>query len=482
MIERAGNHWRLLIGDNRETLRTLPAGSVHAVVTSPPYWGLRSYETGDAKHLELGSEPTIEEYLAAQMEVFAEVKRVLRDDGACWVNLGDSYAGGGSGKSNAGSTLQGSTARQEENKKSSRPIRELAAGNQCLVPHRFALAMQSAGWVLRSTVIWHKASPMPESLGGTKWVRCRMKVASRETLAERYEHAETSNGRPHDVKPEWLAKWLPCPGCDRCRDSGGWVLRRGAWRPTTAHEYVFMFTKSMDYFSDGEACKERTERTERTPGRKNGVVGVEKSNSSFHAATAGTVDRRNPRTVWTLSHEPVKDKHFACFPTELVYRCLLPLISPGGCCAACGAQFAPLVESVRTPTRPGTNTKTNKGDAVGVMPERLDSGTIGNRDPERHTTSTRVVDYWPTCECKLADWPGSTVHPVARPVVLDPYSGLATTGRVAIEMGAEFIGCELSPEYAAIAEKKLAKRWRRKAERKAVKPVDSDPRQVELFE
>lgn len=180
---------RILLGDVREQLKTLADESVHCVVTSPPYWALRDYGVVG----QLGLEPTPQEHVAAMVEVFREVRRVLRKDGVCWVNYGDSYAGSVNGRSAADTKAAGNDDRTFRDK----PINNAAGGlkpkDLCMVPFRFALAMQDDGWWLRSILPWVKRNGMPESITD---------------------------------------------------------------RPATSVEYVFMFTKSARYWYDADAVRQ----------------------------------------------------------------------------------------------------------------------------------------------------------------------------------------------------------------------------------
>lgn len=188
----------VLVGDCRERLRELPAESVQCVVTSPPYWQLRDYGAEG----QLGLEPTPQAFVAALVDVFREVRRVLRRDGTCWVNMGDTYTGARCG-SLGGSSLTSQTAQIASRKArhalalrdGSNRKRAGAVPDKSLVgtPWRFALAMQDDGWVLRSDIIWHKPNPMPESV----------------------------------------------------RD-----------RPTRAHEYVFLFSRGQRYYYDAAVIAE----------------------------------------------------------------------------------------------------------------------------------------------------------------------------------------------------------------------------------
>lgn len=146
----------ILVGDVRERLAEMPAESVHAVVTSPPYWGLRDYGTDG----QLGLEETLAEYLANQVAVFAEVRRVLRKDGTLWLNMGDSYEG--SQSSGGDSDKQDSNAGSRHDK--GRGVSGLKAKDLIGQPWRLAFALQDDGWWLRSDIIWAKPNPMPESV------------------------------------------------------------------------------------------------------------------------------------------------------------------------------------------------------------------------------------------------------------------------------------------------------------------------------
>ena len=191
---------KIYVGDCRETLKNLADESVNTCITSPPYWGLRDYGEGE----QLGLEETPEEFVENLVNVFREVKRVLRDDGTVWLNLGDSYANQRSGEGadtlkNLNVNTHGyknPTKKQEEtNKNFNKTLNygNLKPKNLVGIPWRVAFALQADGWYLRQDIIWHKPNPMPES-----------------------------------VK-------------DRC---------------TKAHEYIFLLSKSPKYYFDNEAIKE----------------------------------------------------------------------------------------------------------------------------------------------------------------------------------------------------------------------------------
>jgi DNA modification methylase len=265
------NTWEIQQGDCLDLLTEMPAGSVQTCVTSPPYWGLRDYGEAD----QLGLEPTPEEYTANLVEVFREVRRVLRDDGTLWLNLGDSYAAQRGGTHQPAETLAGGKGGFMENGDTVNrdrhagynPSRNASAiglkhKDLCGIPWRVAFALQADGWYLRSDIIWAKPNPMPESVTD---------------------------------------------------------------RPTKAHEYLFLLTKSARYFYDADAIKEEASPVNgeiRFGGNKYGD-----SDDPKHATKSGNVYKdsgyRNKRTVWTVATQPFKGAHFAVFPPKLIEPCVL---------------------------------------------------------------------------------------------------------------------------------------------------------------
>lgn len=264
--------------DVRESLKALPDQSVQCVVTSPPYFKLRSY-LGDGDPLkgsEIGSEPTLEEYVNSMVDVFREVRWVLRDDGVLWCNLGDSYAGGGGFSPNSPSNLAGSKQTTQRGAISGglKPQGEIKPKDLSGIPWMVAFALRSDGWYLRSDVIWSKGSCMPEAVTD---------------------------------------------------------------RPTRSHEYVFLLTKSSRYFYDADAVREPfAERTatenplrERASGSAfvDGTPGRRKQYGGTHAAP--NPEGRNRRTVWNINPRPYKGAHFATMPPALAEVCVKAGSRPG---------------------------------------------------------------------------------------------------------------------------------------------------------
>lgn len=399
------NGIEILQGDCRETLKTLPDCSVHCVVTSPPYFGLRDYGCDG----QIGLEATPDEFVSEMVSVFREVRRVLRDDGVCWLNLGDSYAGNRPG-SPSGSTLEGSQSSQDACRKATTSrrrdrtkiprsdLRHDGLKNKDLIgiPWMVAFALRSDGWYLRQDIIWHKPNPMPESV------------------------------------------------TDRC---------------TKAHEYIFLLTKSPRYYFDAIAIQEPVSGTANSRG--NGINPKAKKNSSgakqnesFSGAINGMVSDRNKRSVWSVTTKSYSGAHFATFPPNLIEPCVLSGTSAHGCCQQCGAPWKRVLEKERVATRPGNKTKVGRvSDDPGSPYEGHSGMIVGNRDPQRHCTSTKTVGWSPTCECFFHE-DDDAPEPIPC-TVLDPFNGSGTTGEVARKCGCHYIGCELNPEYIALTKKRL---------------------------
>jgi DNA modification methylase len=264
--------------------RTLPDGSVRCVVTSPPYWGLRDYGNDG----QIGLEQTPDEYVAQIVEVFREVRRVLADDGTLWLNLGDSYCTvphgpkgknapqsvGGKGSHGRGQERSGPAAETGGGHANRKALPGLKHKDLVGIPWRVAFALQADGWYLRQDIIWHKPNPMPESV------------------------------------------------TDRC---------------TKAHEYVFLLTKSPRYYYDKDAVSEpmaHPHLAEEAKRRKaNGNLGIARYEAESGRNDAGGYtggvgfasqhDRRNRRSVWTITTKPFKGAHFAVMPEALVEPCVL---------------------------------------------------------------------------------------------------------------------------------------------------------------
>ena len=409
--------WSIRQGDVLDRLREMPSESVHCVVTSPPYWGLRSYGVDGA----YGLEPTLDEYIAKMVEVFREVRRVLREDGTLWLNLGDAYAASPKGSLN-GQDKSGLTSTKTQ-EHSPAGISKLGGGlkpkDLVGLPWRVAFALQGDGWWLRSDIIWHKLNPMPESV----------------------------------------------------RD-----------RPTRAHEYVFLLTKSSRYYYDADAIREPLAESsiarisqesfwEQKGGEKDYRNGVNpdrsarqalenlahksdkrRGHSRRHAGFNGRWDAMtkeeqqamgaNKRTVWSIATQPYSGAHFATYPEKLVEPCILAGTSEHGVCAETGA---PWERVVKRRFMPQEDVSAQKGIKGSGSQKPMDASNGWDGFP-RGTTKSKTLAWHPTC--------GHDSEPVPA-IVLDPFCGSGTTGVVALRHGRSFIGMELNPEYVELARKRI---------------------------
>ena len=268
------NKVNILIGDCRNLLREMAEKSVHTCVTSPPYFGLRDYGMDD----QIGLEQTPEAFVAEMVAVFREVKRVLRDDGTLWLNLGDSYASYRDGKATPDTTRGDSEGTLVPKGSAKNRMASTFAGSSIKhkdligIPWRVALALQADGWYLRQDIIWHKPNPMPESV------------------------------------------------TDRC---------------TKAHEYIFLLSKSPQYYFDNEAIKEPVANSSVSRLSQNNLSNQLGSNrvpfkTNGTMKAVGNTENRNKRSVWTVTTKPFKGAHFATFPPDLIEPCILAGCPEGG--------------------------------------------------------------------------------------------------------------------------------------------------------
>ena len=283
---------RILVGNALERLRELPDESVHCVVTSPPYWGLRSYEK-DAGFWMIGLEPTFDEHLRRLVAVFREVRRVLRSDGTLWLNYGDAYNTGTTAGRQPTKTadVRGWQREAAVGPRVNDP--RLKAKNLMMMPARVALALQADGWWLRSEVVWHKPNPMPES----------------------------------------------------CTD-----------RPTSSHEKLYLLAKRATYFYDAEAVRVPHAEPWRGKGESDSGATDDRGRHDAwkYSKREYNPSGANLRNVWSIPTESFPGAHFATMPQKLVEPCIRAGTSKRGVCAQCGAPW--VRETNTTHANPGNRT------------------------------------------------------------------------------------------------------------------------------
>ena len=401
-------NYQLLQGDNRQVLKTLPDQSVHCIVTSPPYFGLRDYGVDR----QIGLEETPAAYVAELVTVFRECWRVLRDDGTLWLNLGDSYNSGSSGGL-GGSTITGGQRNQAASNRSGRGYID-GLKPKCLIgiPWRVAFALVDDGWILRSDIIWAKPNPMPESVTD---------------------------------------------------------------RPTKAHEYIFLLTKSQRYYYDSEAVKEPavkgaagsefhtgksgihqlgrsstkprskadsfkregSKREQTIPGQGYGTHRPDREESDYDLET------RNRRSVWTVPTSPYPGAHFATFPPALIEPCILAGTSEHGCCNQCGAPWERVTKKGFTAHDGETQSAYDKGSTANRLALLRQAARARG---EEYSSAKETIGWQPTCTCNADIVPAT---------VLDPFNGSGTTGAVACAHNRNYIGIDLSAAYIELAHDRI---------------------------
>ena len=462
---------KILQGNSLEVLKQIPDNSIDCCVTSPPYYGLRDYGTakwegGDenCNHLQvndirenvkqvtnkgtnqigykticnmcgairidyqIGLEETPEEYVLKMVEIFREVKRVLKDDGILWLNLGDTYSAHKDCKSVSDSLRVGGKSetaniieKGKSNSRNSKMLKSIGLKNKDLIgiPWMVAFTLRTDGWYLRQDIIWHKPNPMPESV------------------------------------------------TDRC---------------TKSHEYIFLMSKSQKYYYDNEAIKEpisnssiarlmqdveNQKGSDRVPGktkgnmkacRPNGVTRnrllnynskenffrpKEKIEGFKKESDIPLPDgKRNKRSVWTVNTHSYSEAHFATFPEELISPCI-----KAGCpkfiCKKCGKAREPIRVAEKIPEFCKTYLDGEKNDKkqCGSL-----IGWVTNSKYEEWRKNNPVIYELSDCGCN-AGWESG--------IVIDPFMGAGTTGLVSLKEDCNYVGIELNPEYIKIAEERI---------------------------
>lgn len=447
----------LRLGNVLDMLRQLPSNSVQICCSSPPYFAVRAYSgveptiwggdpscqhvwgdpvkapggftdnygevqgvfnragQGYARHAErgqfclkcksawlgcLGLEPDVDLYIAHLVEVYAEVHRVLRPDGVCWVNLGDSYAQGGSRATVK--ELASDEARVQEkdyptgafaghrgwDRAAGSAGGDLKVKDLCLVPERFAIACQKAGWWVRSRCLWWKGNSLPQSA------------------------------------PD---------------------------RPSPDHEHIWMLTKKPRYWYCREAVRKKAKGASKgsvSQQQHSGCPSEGTGSTRWFEATKRPVYEAYLRTVWPINTHPSPTPHSATFAPSLPRTCIL-LSTPPSSCGACGKPYDPVIEVDEVPDEEavrrcgGDVNGEYQGEATKAYEDSLAQDPSATKARILRTlVRKRIVGWEVACKCEAEPVP---------PLVLDIFAGVGTTGHVANELGRRFIGFDLSEEYLEVA-------------------------------
>lgn len=380
------------LGDALSILRDLPSDAVQCIITSPPYWGLRDYGV----QTQLGLEPDPEEYVDKLTCIMREARRVLRPDGVCWFNIGDSYYNYRPGATDDNRPHAFGGERDiVVGLPSSAPNRKyriagLKEKDLCLIPARLSLAFQADGWYVRSRVIWNKPNARPESVGD---------------------------------------------------------------RPTKAHEDIYLLTKSADYYYDNVAIMEpvvstdrdirrMTESPDKLTSKYDGLddsryAAGGHSNLGRKQVVGDPTAGRNKRDVWTIATVPFSEAHFASFPTDLIEPMVLASTSEC-CCSICGAPVARVTEK-----------------SGGKRQCRYNHHKVARTQHGGKHTSTLSSIHMAT---KTVGWSSTCEHDdrTGRCIVLDPFMGAGTVALVAKKWNRQYVGIEINPEYIEIANRRIS--------------------------
>lgn len=471
----------IVCGDAREVLAQMPGESVHLCITSPPYWGLRSYEgtecifggdeecehqwggdfapptkvgkqgmTEDIKwpaivkmqgkpsgsqfcslcgawRGQFGLEPTPEMYVEHTLEFLRAIWRVLRKDGTCWVNIGDSYAGSG-----VHAEYHANPGLSKAGKRHGAIATPVSSGlkpkDLVMIPFRVALAAQSDG----------AADPKAMEIIG------RMQTAL-------LEDCETWEEVPPHIRREF--ERLEQEYC-QAHEGAWWVRQVIIWekpnpmpesvndRCTTSHEYVLLMAKSKRYYYDAEAIREPATTSE-WPGIGPQHGDIRDRGEKYEPMAVRT--GRNKRSVWTIPTSPYSGPHYSTFPPALVE----PMILAGSSlkvCAECGAPWERIVE------REKQNVEYYPVGMASKQREVLDNEGKGRPFPyvssgEKFSWATKTLGWRPTCSCNADTKPA---------LVLDPFCGTATVAQKCIEYGRDYVMIDIDPKSIELAKERIA--------------------------
>ena len=390
------NDCRLYQGDNIKVLKRLEAGSVHTIITSPPYWNLRDYQTGGD---QLGIEDDYRDYIAKLVALGRELKTVLHDSGTFWLNLGDTYSGHNDSSQKWRSGNE-SKNHGNSNKNGAPKVQGMSGKNLMGIPWRVAFALQDDGWILRSAFPWVKRGCMPDS----------------------------ATDRPSSAVEYWfmLAK------------QPKYFYDQVAVRPKAVSLPHAMGNKKAPSVGFGGA---------NNIGDVNRIVGDGTRNLRNADLWFQSVDTPHGLTgvgdeiVGTdSSFEPLRIEHFAAFATKMIKPFVLAGSSAKGCCPGCRSPWNRIVEKQRESTRPALDSKV----------EGKTASEFGNRDPARHVTKMKTAGWEPSCKCDAGEPEPCTI--------LDPFAGTCTVGVVAQRHGRKFIGIDLSDVYLEMGKQRLLSR------------------------
>jgi len=426
---------QILQGNSLDLLPTLPENSVDTIFTSPPYWGLREYETKEVDWAngwtgELGREPTPAMYTENLCKIMDATRHALKPEGSLWVNLDDSMA----------------------KKKLDKVSRKSLVG----IPARFQIAMIERGWVCRNMIIWHKPDVKPES-ATDRYTRDyeHLFLFSQDNKTLFWVNSVTGQfvtKQPLGIQgiedSDW--RWVTCrgcwgKGCNKCKDLG--KKKRTYWEGKDYYfEQQFEAYAPNSDVSYRKIIRAMKQYDTKEPYKDNmpyaGVslkdyegTGAETpkdvKNRILQSMANDARPGRNKRTVWSIHCENYKGAHFAVFPIKLA-EAVIKAACPRYVCSGCGKPRLKLYNTKSVATRPGKESK---------YPSEIRSETLRKR-------TVRIVEgaTYSDCGCKMKWEPG---------VIMDLFFGSGTVGVAALNLGRQYLGLELNPKFVKLAEERI---------------------------
>jgi len=424
---------KVICGDSLKTLEQLPAAFIDCVVTSPPYWALRDYGVDG----QLGLEETQDNYIVRLCNIFDGVRRVLKETGTCWVNIGDTYGG---------------------------------SKSALMIPFRFSIEMVNRGWILRNTIIWHKPNCMPSSVKDRFTVDFEYMfffVKSKKYWFERQFEPVLSMPTPRRlIKGKSNGKEIGSAYGRVCGTKSTGRNKRCVWKIDHSRngrtEYLLSQLYDIkqtlrgkhSYKGKSHNIKGWNETLNNAKAYREGFkVLQQREHLSSHEVDFlkdyvqnhfGNPEGRNKRCVWTITTKPFKEAHFAVYPEELV-KTPIKAGCPEFICRKCGKAKNRKYEG-KSSTAFNIRVRDVKEGRIKHKDRKASSNEVQVYQEKKYGGNGRKLVGYTDCGCNAGFKPG---------IVLDPFSGSGTTLLAAKKLGRDYLGIDLNPEYVEMSKRRI---------------------------
>ena len=411
---------QILQGDSLSVLKTLPSESIDTCMCSPPYFKLRNYKVEG----QIGQEKTLQEYIDKLVDIFDEVKRVLKPTGSCWVVIGDTFNGSKKGNTNGtgreGRVKQKEGVNQQEILKQRQ--KDIPRNSMMMVPERLAIDMISNGWCLRGKIVWKKGNGMPQSAKNRftidyDFVYWFVKDPKNYYFDTQYE--------PYQTDPKIIKGYM------KNNYEGKAIKDYDSAKAQNPSNSKRRMMESMRRNLAGPKFGGN-----KAPGYGNPTY----SGNEWVPQSAGRIKR----SVWEINTQALSIPHFAAYPEKL---CITPILAtcPQYICKECGHGRKTIYAEERVNTRPGKNVGFGKSGTDDDPNQSLHNSDLSKYRQEIIRTPMGLSTRCDECTAEYETG-----------IILDPFMGSGTTGLVALKLGRKFIGIELSEDYIMEAKKRLA--------------------------